>query len=437
VAEDEALKRVTERKWMRLVASNVILHLHPTRVPAKALRFTYTWGLGGISTLLCLMLVGTGILLMFRYEPSIAGAYLSVQAIETTVPFGSLVRAIHHWSANLLVVTAFLHLVRVFLTGGYKMGRAVNWVVGIGFFALILAFNFTGYLLPWDQLSYWAITVSMSLVAYLSGPGEYVNQLLLGGPEVGQGALSNFYALHVAVLPVLLFLMASYHYWKVRRDGGISQPISQRGKGVERVTTIPHLVQIEFAVATAVTVVLITFAMWRPAPLGPLANPLQSPNPAKAAWYFMGLQELLLHMHTAAFLALLGVLLAAILSVPWWDRDQNIGVYFRSETGRRAALLGAILAMNIVPLLVVADEYWVDLPALFPHWPQMVSNGIVPFLLTLLGLATVYLVVRRGTRANRGEGVVGLFCFIAVSAIVLTLIGVYCRGPNMALIRPF
>lgn len=436
MTENRTLERVEDRQRMRLVASNVILHLHPSRVPAGALRFTYTWGLGGISALLCLMLVGSGILLMFRYEPTIARAYLSVQTIETSVPFGTLVRAIHHWSANLLVITAFLHLIRVFLTGGYKRGRRVNWVVGIVFFILILIFNFTGYLLPWDQLSYWAITVSMSLVASVPVAGQYLNQLLLGGPEVGQGALSNFYALHVAVLPVLLFLTASYHFWKVRRDGGISQPV-QQGKVVERVTTIPHLVQIEFAAVTVVSVVLITYAMWRPAPLGLLANPLESPNPAKAAWYFMGLQELLLHMHTLAFLVLMGVLFLAILLLPWWDGDDKIGVYFRSRAGRRASLIGALLAVNLVPLLVVADEYWVNLPEQFPQWPLVVSSGLLPLLLTLSGLAAVYLIVRHALGAKRSEGMVGLFCFLATSVIILTLIGTFCRGPNMVLIRPF
>ena len=199
-SERETTHSGLERRGrMKDVANSLILHIHPTRVPADALRFTYTWGLGGISAVLAVMLGLTGMMLMFRYEPTVERAYISLQLLETQVAFGSLVRAIHHWSANLLVITCFLHLVRVFLTGGFKKGRAVNWLVGLGLLMLVLAYNFTGYLLPWDQLAYWAITVSTSLVSYIPKVGQELSRLVLAGPEVGQGALSNFYALHVAV----------------------------------------------------------------------------------------------------------------------------------------------------------------------------------------------------------------------------------------------
>ena len=213
-----------DRSRMRAVANNLILHLHPTKVPAPALRWSYTWGLGGISALLALLLAVTGALLMFRYDASVERAYTSIQFLETQVFFGSLVRAIHHWSANLLIITAFLHLLRVFFTGGFKKGRATNWIVGIVLLLLVVAFNFTGYLLPWDQLAFWAITVGTSLLGYVPLVGPTLSNFLLAGPEVGQGALRNFYAIHVAVLPAVLVLLMSYHFWKVRKDGGISQP---------------------------------------------------------------------------------------------------------------------------------------------------------------------------------------------------------------------
>jgi len=215
---------------MRTTANNLILHLHPARVPASALRFSYTWGLGGISATLALMLVTTGVLLMFRYEPTVERAYISIQTLETQVAFGSLVRAVHHWSANLLIVSTFLHLVRVFLTGGFKQGRSTNWLVGIGLLLLVVAFNFTGYLLPWDQLAFWAITVSTALLSYIPLIGAAVGNLLPAGPQVGQGTLSNFYALHVAVLPALMVVALAYHFWKVRKDGGVSQPLPQDGQ---------------------------------------------------------------------------------------------------------------------------------------------------------------------------------------------------------------
>ena len=432
--------RPRERSSSRVqaTAAGLVLHLHPPRVPAAALRFTYTWGLGGISALLALVLVTTGVLLMFRYEPTVERAYLSIRLLESQVPFGSLFRAVHHWSANLLVVTTFLHLLRVFLTGGFKAGRAVNWLVGTLLLVLVLALNFTGYLLPWDQLAYWAITVSTSLIGYVPIVGNTIARFLLGGSQVGQGALSNFYALHVAVLPVLVAVALSYHFWKVRKDGGISQPETGQEDRTPRLDTIPHLVQREVAIGAVVLVVLLLWSMLVPAPLEELADPMNSPNPAKAAWYFAGLQELLLHMHPLAAMVLVAVVLAGLALLPYWDREpRTMGIYFRSKAGRRAAILAAVLAVDLVPLLIIADEYWLDLPGLLPGWPALVSGGLVPLLLTLAGLAAVYGLARLVTRGNHGEAAVGLVTFLVVALVILTVTGVYFRGPNMALVLPF
>lgn len=424
-----------ERPRKRGAATNLILHLHPPRVAAPALRFTYTWGLGGTATLLFLTLVSTGVLLMFRYEPTVDRAYLSVRALDTEVMFGSLVRAVHHWSANLLVLVVFFHLLRVFFTGSYKQGRASNWLAGLLLFTLVLFFAFTGYLLPWDQLAYWAVTVGTSLIDYVPLVGSALSRLLLGGPEIGQAALSNFYALHVAVLPVLVIAMLSYHFWRVRKAGGISRPPDEQA---ERVSTIPNLVQREIAVGAAVLSALTIFAMLVPAPLETVANPSASPNPAKAAWYFLGLQELLLHMHALALLALLFLVIAGLALLPHWDRDERtIGVYFRSATGRRVAIWGAVTALYTVPLLVILDEYWLDLPRWLPGLPDEITIGLIPLLLTLAGLAAIYFGMRRLLRADHGEALVGLFTFVMTSVAVLTVIGIYFRGPNMALVLPF
>ncbi|MFN2138687.1 MAG: cytochrome b N-terminal domain-containing protein [Candidatus Promineifilaceae bacterium] len=438
-------QKTDDRHRMRAVANNLILHLHPTKVPAPALRWSYTWGLGGISALLALVLIVTGVLLMFRYDASVERAYTSIQWLETQVFFGSLIRALHHWSANLLIVAAFLHLLRVFYTGGYKIGRSANWLVGLALLMLVVAFNFTGYLLPWDQLAYWAITVGTSLLAYIPVIGSAISNFLLAGPVVGQGALRNFYAIHVAVLPALIILIMSYHFWKVRKDGGISQPIEAEAgedqpkrRGVERVTTIPHLVEREFVAAAAVISLLALWAMAIPAPLEELANPSHPPNPAKAAWYFMGLQELLLHMHPLAAIVLPGLILLAIALIPYWDKEgSDIGHYFRSRTGKRLAIAGAVLAVIVVPILILVDEYWLDLPALLPAWPTILSNGLLPLLLTLGGLAAITLLMRLVSRASRSELLVGLFTFVLTSFIVLTVTGIFFRGANMALVLPF
>ena len=426
-----------DRSRMRAVANNLILHLHPTKVPAPALRWSYTWGLGGLSALTATLLIITGILLMFRYDASVERAYTSIQYMETQVLFGSFVRGLHHWSANLLVITAFLHMIRVFLTGGFKIGRGNNWLVGLFLLALVLAFNFTGYLLPWDQLAFWAVTVGTSLLSYVPVVGTAVSNFLLGGPEVGQATLRNFYAIHVAVLPVLLALIMSYHFWKVRKDGGISQPIRDKNERVERLTTIPHLVQIEFAAAAVLITALTLWVIFVPAPLEALADPNHPPNPAKAAWYFMGLQELLLHMHPLAAMALPGIIVAGFVLIPWLDRqDDNIGLYFRSKKGKQMALVGAIWALALIPVLVLADELWLDLPAMFPTWPTLISNGLLPVAMTLAGLLAIYLLFREFGHANRSEAIVGLFVFLVVSFILLTIVGIFFRGANMALVWP-
>ncbi len=425
-----------DRGRMRTAANNIILHLHPTKVPTKALRFSYTWGLGGISALLATLLVVTGVLLSFRYEPSVDRAYTSILQIESQMAFGSLFRAIHHWSANLLVITTFLHLVRVFLTGGYKKGRTMNWLIGVLLLLVVLAFNFTGYLLPWDQLAYWAITVSTSLLSYIPLMGNALSNFVLAGPEIGQGALSNFYGLHVSVLPLVLIAMMGYHFWKIRKNGGISQPKRAEKERLETVTTIPHLVSREFATAGVVLAGLILWGMWLPAPLDSLANPAISPNPAKAAWYFMGLQELLLHMDALASIILVGIVLLGIIFLPKLDKRQDdIGIYFRSALGRRAALLGLLLSVTLIPILVVVDEFWLDWAAILPAWPVFIVNGLLPLLLSLAGLAVIYGLMRR-LRANHSEALLGLFSFVFAGLIVLTIIGIFFRGPNMALVLP-
>ena len=433
-----AVNPANDRRRMREVLNSLILHLHPTRVPAAAIRFTYTWGLGGISALLFVLLAATGVLLMFRYEPTVERAYISIQLLETQVAFGSLIRALHHWSANLLVVTVFLHMFRVFFTGGFKQKRGFNWILGLGLLVLVLVFNFTGYLLPWDQLAYWAITVSSSLLSYIPLIGPAISNAVLGGREVGQVALSNFYALHVAGLPAITLIILAYHFWRVRKDGGISQPLLPEGEKPVRVTTIPHLVRREVAVGAVVLAVMLVWAMFVPAPLGQIANPLHSPNPAKAAWYLGGIQELLLHMDTRAAMLLVVFLLLGMALVPYLDRqDANIGIYFRSQVGRRAALIGAILSLDIVPLLIIADEGWTGFSALLPTWSPFVSNGLIPLGIVLIGLFVIYTFIRLVLKANRSEALTGLFAFVMMSFIVLTITCAFFRGPNMALVLPF
>src|SRR3990170_760041 len=215
----------TSRTRALAVMNNVFLHLHPVRVKRHAVRYTYTFCLGGISFFLFLNLTVTGLYLMFFYVPSVSQAYQDIQAIEASVAFGSLVRNMHRWGAHLMVLTVFLHMVRVFYHGAYKPPREFNWVVGVVLLFLTLGLSFTGYLLPWDQLAIWAVTVGTSLGGYAPLIARQANFLLLGGAVVGPNTLLRWYVLHVLALPFVIVVFMSVHFWRIRKDGGISGPL--------------------------------------------------------------------------------------------------------------------------------------------------------------------------------------------------------------------
>lgn len=204
------------------MTSNIFFHLHPVKVSPKSLRWSYTFGLGIISAILFGVLVWTGVLLMFYYVPSVERAYSTMKEIQFSVSLGQFTRNMHRWAAHAMVLAVILHMVRVFYTGAYKPPREFNWIVGVVLLLLTLGASFTGYLLPWDQLAFWAITVGTNIAGYAPGAGPLMRQILLGGQEVGQNALIRFYTLHIAVLPVLITLLISLHIWRVRKDGGLA-----------------------------------------------------------------------------------------------------------------------------------------------------------------------------------------------------------------------
>lgn len=205
-----------------VMTSNLFFHLHPVKVNRRSLRVSYSFGLGIISAILFLTLTVTGVLLVFYYVPATTLAYTTMKDLQTTVPLGQLVRNMHRWSAHLMVLAVILHLVRVFYTGAYKPPRQFNWIVGVVLLLLTLGASFTGYLLPWDQLSFWAITVGTNIAGYAPVMGEQMRLILLGGADVGQNALIRFYGLHILLIPLALILLISLHVWRVRKDGGLA-----------------------------------------------------------------------------------------------------------------------------------------------------------------------------------------------------------------------
>jgi quinol-cytochrome oxidoreductase complex cytochrome b subunit len=229
----------TERNQVLVIISNVFLHIHPAKILEHGLKLRHTWCLGGISFFLFVVLTITGVLLMFYYRPTVEHAHGDMKDLESVVAFGMFMRNLHRWAAHGMVLSVIAHMFRVFLTGSYKPPREFNWVVGVSLLVLTLLLSYTGYLLPWDQLAYWAVTVGANMASatpLLGYEGPFagllgakvdndVRFLLLGGTEVGQNALLRFYVLHCVVLPLVAGLFMAVHFWRVRKDGGVSGPL--------------------------------------------------------------------------------------------------------------------------------------------------------------------------------------------------------------------
>lgn len=222
------------RTRAQVVLNSLALHLHPVRVPKRATRVSYTWGLGGLSVWSFVLLTLSGVWLMWYYIPTVQDAYWSIVSIESGITLGSFMRNLHRWAAHAMVLMVLLHMTRVFYTGSYKPPRDFNWVIGVVLFTLTALMSFTGYLLPWDQLGYWAIMVGSEMGGATPLIGKQVNLALLGGFEIGQSTLIRWYTLHVIFLPLTAILLMSVHFWRVRKDGNISEPIYEDDEEAER-----------------------------------------------------------------------------------------------------------------------------------------------------------------------------------------------------------
>ena len=314
--------------------SNVFLHLYPVKVPVRVLRWRYSLRLGFIAIVLFTVLVVTGVYLMFFYSPTPAAAYGDMVQLKTGIGFGQLVRNVHRWSAHLMVLVVVVHL-----GGCSTRARTSGLDSSTGFSALHCCSSpsgssFTGYLLPWDQLSYWAVTVGTNMVNYVPLVGKYVRDILLGGSQISGATLQRFYALHVAILPLSLTLILPVHIWRVRKDGfavergstGALDPkacpgrrastaalatAAQNGKGDGKRTRLlgvvdresvtqeeqvtddtvfawPHLMVRHVVATLGVCATVLALGVWFQAPLKDIANPNLTPEPAKAPWYFEG-----------------------------------------------------------------------------------------------------------------------------------------------------
>jgi quinol-cytochrome oxidoreductase complex cytochrome b subunit len=379
------------------MVSSFLLHLQPAKVNRHALNPGYTLGLGLISLYLFVILAVTGVLLMFYYVPSTNRAYDAMKDLQFVVSAGLVIRNMHRWAAHLMVIFVLLHLCRVFFTGAYKRPREFNWLIGTGLFLLTLGLSFTGYLLPWDQLAFWAITVGTSIAGYAPFIGSHLKFLLLGGNGVGQEALIRFYALHVIVLPGIAGLLIAVHLWRVRKDGGLSRPdepadlvqqielgtlptnksygLMELARGTtpqvgrdpeDEVFSWPHLVFRELLLFLAVIAVVLFLAIFWNAPLEQVANPIHPPNPAKAPWYFLGLQELVSYSAFWGGVVVPGVLVLALVLLPYLDRGRRgVGRWFAPERTVANTIFALCLAVAIA--LTVIGSYFRG-----PNWSWQV-----------------------------------------------------------------
>jgi len=419
----------SDRESGDAVVSNFLLHWFPAKVFKPSLDWTYSFWLGTITSALLLLLVLSGLPLLFLYVPSVERAYASVKDIEYVVTFGSWIRSVHRLSAHLMVAAVFLHLVRVFLTGAYKNGtgrgqrRQWNWVIGVGMLLATLFLSFTGYLLPWDQLAYWAVTVGTNIASSIPVVGPTLRELMIGGRTIEQPTLIRFYVLHILVLPGALGALFVYHMWRVRKDGGLARADREalltekipappaRSKtytllGVARgtaptirsttieapnlsVNAVPDLTRRAATAVLGTIAVISILSTFVRSPLEEAANALVTPNPAKAPWYFLWLQEIVTDttFHIGSFtvngaflggVLLPGLLVGVLTLWPWLDKSpaSDAGVWWaRTRRGQNLVFLALCLVVVLFTLIgtFCRGPYW-HFYWPWETWPEIPSR---------------------------------------------------------------
>jgi quinol-cytochrome oxidoreductase complex cytochrome b subunit len=404
----------SDREAGDAIVANFILHWFPAKVTRASLDWNYSFWLGTATAAFFLLTILSGGPLLFLYVPSVERAYASVKDIEYVVTFGAWIRSVHRLSAHGMVIVVFLHLARVFLTGAYKNGaqrgqrREWNWVIGVVMLLVTLFLSFTGYLLPWDQLAFWAVTVGTNIAASVPYVGATLRELLIGGRGIEQATLIRFYVLHIIVLPGALGALFAYHMWRVRKDGGLAKadrvalaaearpvPISPAktytllgvGRGTAptirtaslespdlTVNAVTDLTRRAAIVTLGVIALISILSVLVRSPLEEPANALVTPNPAKAPWYFLWLQEIVTDTTVTigsftingAFLG--GVLLPGALVLlltlwPWLDKSPAAaaGLWF-PQTRRTQNLVFLLLTLAILVLTFIGvfcrGPYW-------------------------------------------------------------------------------
>lgn len=456
------------------VVKSFLIHWFPHRVSLQSLSWGYSFWLGTISFALFLIVCITGIGLMFFYVPSVERAYWSIKDIEFVISFGAFLRSLHRISAHLMVGVVFLHMFRVFYTSAYKKGaypnsgRPFNWVLGVVLWVLTLLLSFTGYLLPWDQLAYWAITVGTSIASAVPVIGEAVREFILGGTIIGQNTLIRFYVLHVFFLPVLMILALVWHMWRIRKDGGLAA-IEQVRKDAETVevtdidevksksyalmgiakgtsvhivdrqtlnsrnsvSSSPHLIRRIVIVLALTFLVSSVLALIFTAPLEEHANPSVTPNPAKAPWYFLGLQELVGYSAFIGGVIIPGMVVLGLMLIPWVDTEnRRVGLWPGQSSEKKWLIFGGLVALVLTSLAVMVGVMFPSREILGNiFYSQFWFDLLNPATALLLAFALWFFAVRKMSGSTRAASISLFTCFV-VALVILTVVGTWLRGPN-------
>ncbi len=338
-------------------------HLHPPSIPAEQSRWRYTLGAGGTAVFLVLVLVVTGSLEMFYYVPTPGEAGPSVQAISYLVPFGGMVRNLHFWAAQLLLVVTAVHLARVVFTGAYTPPRRFNYLLGLALFVLAILLDFTGYILRWDQGVQWALVVGTNLLKTIPWIGDALYGFAVGGSQPGPATLIRFYAWHIFGLMLVFVFVIGWHAFRVRRDGGIAVPPPALRQSKTRITRA-ELVRREVLAMLFTGAALILFSSFFPAPIAAPLNESVSVRESvtesvyQAPWFFLWVQQMLKWGDPFVWGVLVPLGILAVLAlIPYifpQSAESELGRWF-PKSGRLAQIVLAVIALLVLVLTILGN----------------------------------------------------------------------------------
>ena len=442
-------ERTPFQERIRLTSRNFFLHIHAPKINMRSLRPTYTFGLGLLAVFTFCTLLITGLILLIHYTPSIERAYTSVQDIIYIVPAGKLVRNMHRWSGHLMIIIVFLHMARTFYTAAYYRTHTLNWITGLCLLLLVITAGFSGYLLPWDQLAYWAVTIASNIAAsarelsdalgitHLFDVGYWIKILFFGDESIGQSTLRRFFFLHVVFIPISLIILMGYHFWRIRMSGGLAHPPQIPADNLRNLNTEqgiipawPSVMWIELAVFVSLILLLLIFSIIVDAPLRDIANPDFPENPAKSPWYFLGVQEMVSYSAFSGGIILPLVVLTFLFLIPFMDHETKYqGIWFSGELGKKVFFQTGVFILGIT-ICILGSSYF------FPWYRQIpLLVGIIINPVTIIALAIYfwgkYIRIKTGSFRMK---ILALFTGIFLEYMIFMSIGIWFRGPDWQLI---